>query len=395
MSTKLTVKDLDVKEKRVFVRVDFNVPIKDQKILDDTRIVAALPTIRYIIENEGKAILASHLGRPKGKFDKKLTLSSVAERLGELLGKRVKFVPDCIGAEVEAVVSEMEEGDVLLLENTRFYEGEKSNAPEFAEKLASLARLYVNDAFGTAHRAHASTYGVTEFIEKCAAGFLMQIEIEQFEKLTTSPERPFVAILGGVKISDKIGVIKNLMELADELIIGGGMTYTFFKAEGIPIGDSVVEDDKVDLAKEILKEAEDKNVPLHLPVDNVIADEFAADANSQVVGKGNIPDGWEGLDIGPKSVEEFGKVLRKAKTIFWNGPLGVYEFDKFAKGTTKIAQMMAKSDATTIIGGGDCVAAVKKAGVENKIDHISTGGGASLTYLEGEELPGIAALTDK
>lgn len=395
MSTKLTVKDLDVKEKRVFVRVDFNVPIKDQKILDDTRIVAALPTIRYIIENGGKAILASHLGRPKGKFDKKLTLSSVAERLGELLGKRVKFVPDCIGAEVEAVVSEMEEGDVLLLENTRFYEGEKSNAPEFAEKLASLARLYVNDAFGTAHRAHASTYGVTEFIEKCAAGFLMQIEIEQFEKLTTSPERPFVAILGGVKISDKIGVIKNLMELADELIIGGGMTYTFFKAEGIPIGDSVVEDDKVDLAKEILKEAEDKNVPLHLPVDNVIADEFAADANSQVVGKGNIPDGWEGLDIGPKSVEEFGKVLRKAKTIFWNGPLGVYEFDKFAKGTTKIAQMMAKSDATTIIGGGDCVAAVKKAGVENKIDHISTGGGASLTYLEGEELPGIAALTDK
>lgn len=395
MSTKLTVKDLDVKEKRVFVRVDFNVPIKDQKILDDTRIVAALPTIRYIIENGGKAILASHLGRPKGKFDKKLTLSSVAERLGELLGKRVKFVPDCIGAEVEAVVSEMEEGDVLLLENTRFYEGEKSNAPEFAEKLASLARLYVNDAFGTAHRAHASTYGVTEFIEKCAAGFLMQIEIEQFEKLTTSPERPFVAILGGVKISDKIGVIKNLMELADELIIGGGMTYTFFKAEGIPIGDSVVEDDKVDLAKEILKEAEDKNVPLHLPVDNVIADEFAADANSQVVGKGNIPDGWEGLDIGPKSVEEFGKVLRKAKTIFWNGPLGVYEFDKFAKGTTKIAQMMAKSDATTIIGGGDCVAAVKKAGVEDKIDHISTGGGASLTYLEGEELPGIAALTDK
>lgn len=395
MSTKLTVKDLDVKEKRVFVRVDFNVPIKDQKILDDTRIVAALPTIRYIIENEGKAILASHLGRPKGKFDKKLTLSSVAERLGELLGKRVKFVPDCIGAEVEAVVSEMEEGDVLLLENTRFYEGEKSNDPEFAEKLASLARLYVNDAFGTAHRAHASTYGVTEFIEKCAAGFLMQIEIEQFEKLTTSPERPFVAILGGVKISDKIGVIKNLMELADELIIGGGMTYTFFKAEGIPIGDSVVEDDKVDLAKGILKDAEDKNVPLHLPVDNVIADEFAADANSQVVGKGNIPDGWEGLDIGPKSVEEFGKVLRKAKTIFWNGPLGVYEFDKFAKGTTKIAQMMAKSDATTIIGGGDCVAAVKKAGVENKIDHISTGGGASLTYLEGEELPGIAALTDK
>lgn len=395
MSTKLTVKDLDVKEKRVFVRVDFNVPIKDQKILDDTRIVAALPTIRYIMENGGKAILASHLGRPKGKFDKKLTLSSVAGRLGELLGKRVKFVPDCIGAEVEAVVSEMEEGDVLLLENTRFYEGEKSNDPEFAEKLASLARLYVNDAFGTAHRAHASTYGVTKFIEKCAAGFLMQAEIEQFEKLTTSPERPFVAILGGVKISDKIGVIKNLMELADELIIGGGMTYTFFKAKDIPIGDSVVEDDKVDLAKGILKGAEDRNVPLHLPVDNVIADEFAADANSQVVGKGNIPDGWEGLDIGPKSVDEFGKVLRKAKMIFWNGPLGVYEFDKFAKGTTKIAQIIAESDATTIIGGGDCVAAVKKAGVENKIDHISTGGGASLTYLEGEKLPGIAALTDK
>lgn len=394
MSKKLSVKDLDLDGKRVLVRVDFNVPIEDGEIQDDTRIVAALPTIKYIIENGGKAILASHLGRPEG-FDSEFTLAPVAERLGELLEKRVKFVPDCIGAEVSAVVSEMENGGLLLLENTRFYHGETENDPEFAEKLAELADLYVNDAFGTAHRAHASTYGVTKFIEKCAAGFLMQSEIEQFEKLMTNPERPFIAILGGVKISDKIGVLKNLMKLADELIIGGGMTYTFFKAEDIPIGDSVVEEDKVDLAVEILKEASDKNVPLHLPVDNVIADEFAADANSKVVGKGAIPDGWEGLDIGPKSIEKFGVVIKKAKTIFWNGPLGGYEFDKFAKGTMTIAQMVADSDATTVIGGGDCVAAVKKAGVEQKIDHVSTGGGASLTYLEGGELPGIAALTDK
>jgi len=394
MSKKLSIKDLDIDGKRVLVRVDFNVPIKDQKIVDDTRIVAALSTIRYIIENGGKAILVSHLGRPK-RFDKKFTLAPVAERLGELLGKHVKFTPDCIGAEVEAVVSEMGKGDVLLLENIRFYDGETSNDPEFAKRLASLVDLYVNDAFGTAHRAHASTEVITKFVEKSAAGFLMQTEIERFDKLMTNPDRPFIAILGGAKISDKIDVIKNLMKLADELIIGGGMAYTFFKAEAIPIGDSIVEEDKIDLAKEILKEASDVNVPLHLPVDNVIADKYAADADSKVVDRGAIPDGWQGLDIGPKSIEEFGVVIKRAKTIFWNGPLGVYEFEVFAKGTMTIAKMVAESDATTVIGGGDCVAAVKKAGVEGKITHVSTGGGASLAYLEGKELPGIAALTDK
>lgn len=393
MANKLTLEELDVKGKRVFVRVDFNVPIENQKIMDDTRIVAALPTIKYIIENGGKAILASHLGRPKG-FERKYTLSPVAQRLSELLDKHVKFVPDCVGAEVEAVVSEMKNGDVLLLENVRFYDGETENEPEFAKNLASLAELYVNDAFGAAHRAHASTEGITKFVEKSAAGFLMQEEIEQFEKLMTNPESPFVAILGGAKVSDKIGVIRNLMNLADELIIAGGMAYTFFKAEGMSIGDSIVEEGKLELAREIMREASDKNISLHLPVDNVIGDDFAADANSKVVERGQIPDGWEGLDIGPKSIEEFGKIIKKAKTVFWNGPLGVYEFDRFAKGTVEIAKIVAESDAKTVIGGGDCVAAVKKAGVEDKIDHVSTGGGASLTYLEGEELPGISALTE-
>jgi len=398
MSEKLSIKDLDVNGKRVLARVDFNVPIEDNKIVDDTRIVAALPTIKYIIENEGKAILVSHLGRPKG-FDKRYTLAPVAERLGELLEKHVKFASDCIGAEVEAIVSEMKKGEVLLLENVRFYDDETSDDEEsvkpFASKLASIADFYVNDAFGTAHRKHASTYWVTEFVEKSAAGLLMKTEIEQFEKLVNEPDSPFIAILGGAKISDKIEVIKKLLNLADELIIGGGMAYTFFASQGLSIGNSIVEKDKTDLAKEILEEASDKDMPLHLPVDNVIGDDFSDDANSKVVERGKIPDGWEGLDIGPKTIEKFGKIIKNAKTIFWNGPLGAYEIDKFAKGTIEIAKLMTETDAYTVIGGGDCVAAVKKAGVEEKISFISTGGGASLDYLAGKELYGITALDDK
>ena len=391
---KLSVRDLELKGKRVLMRVDFNVPLKKGVITDDTRIRAALPTIKYIIERGGKLILMSHLGRPKG-VDPKLSLKPVSKRLGELLGKEVKMAPDCIGDEVERMVAEMKEGDVILLENTRFHKGETKNDPEFARKLASLGDVYVNDAFGAAHRAHASTEGVTKFIPQAAAGFLMEKEIEYLSKAVQSPEHPFVVILGGAKVSDKIGVLTNMLERSDAILIGGGMAYTFLKALGYSVGKSIVEEDKLDLARQIMEEAKGKGVQFKLPATTVVADRFAPDANSKVVKSTEIPEGWLGMDIGPEAVEEFGRVIRKGRMIVWNGPLGVYEFDKFAKGTTAIARLLAESDAITIIGGGDCVAAVQKAGVADKMTHVSTGGGASLEFLEGKELPGIAALSDK
>jgi len=336
----------------------------------------------------------SHLGRPKG-VDPKLSLKPVSKRLGELLGKEVKMAPDCIGDEVERMVAEMKEGDVILLENTRFHKGETKNDPEFARKLASLGDVYVNDAFGAAHRAHASTEGVTKFIPQAAAGFLMEKEIEYLSKAVQSPEHPFVVILGGAKVSDKIGVLTNMLERSDAILIGGGMAYTFLKALGYSVGKSIVEEDKLDLARQIMEEAKGKGVQFKLPATTVVADRFAPDANSKVVKSTEIPEGWLGMDIGPEAVEEFGRVIRKGRMIVWNGPLGVYEFDKFAKGTTAIARLLAESDAITIIGGGDCVAAVQKAGVADKMTHVSTGGGASLEFLEGKELPGIAALSDK
>ena len=393
--SKLNIDDLELKGKKVLIRVDFNVPLDGKTITDDTRISAALKTIRYVIDNGGKAILMSHLGRPKGKVVPELSLEPVARRLEELLGKKVVMAPDCIGSAVEAIIGNMKEGDVVLLENLRFHPEEEKNDPEFAKKLAGLADVYVNDAFGAAHRAHASTVGVTAYMAQSAAGFLMQKEIKYISGAIDNPKRPFIAVLGGAKVSDKIGVIRKLMDKADALIIGGAMAYTFLKAKGRKVGDSLVEDDKLDLAKELLKESLDKDVALYLPIDHVIADRFAPDANIRIVERSGIPDGWEGMDIGPATVRKYKNVLENAKTIVWNGPLGVFEFEAFSKGTFAIAKILAESDAITIVGGGDCVAAVKKSGYADKITHISTGGGASLELMEGKELPGIAALTDK
>jgi 3-phosphoglycerate kinase len=391
---KLSVTDLDIKGKRVLVRVDFNVPLEEGRVVDDTRVRAALPTIKYVIDNGGKAILVSHLGRPEGPTPE-LSLAPVSQKLSELLGKKVKQSPDCVGLEVKALVDDMVEGDVVMLENVRFHPEEEKNDAQFAEQLASLADIYVNDAFGAAHRAHASTVGVTNYFKESASGFLMQSEIKYLSQVIENPQRPLLAILGGKKVSDKIGVITRLLEKADAIIIGGGMTYTFLKAEGKSIGDSLVEDDKLDVARDILIKSLQKRVPIYLPLSHVVVDRFAPDANAKVVKRGRIPDGWEGVDIGPDTVEKFKSVIERAKTIVWNGPLGVYEFDRFAKGTTAVAKIVAESSATTVIGGGDIVAAVQKAGVADKITHISTGGGASLEFLEGKELPGVAALTDK
>ena len=393
--SKLGVEDLELGGKRALIRVDFNVPLDGKQITDDTRIKAVLPTVNYVIEHGGKVILMSHLGRPKGEAAPEFSLEPVAKRLGKLLGKDVIMAPDCVGEEVEAIVSRMKEGDVVLLENLRFHAEEEENDPDFAKRLAELADVYINDAFGAAHRAHASTAGVTKYVPQAAAGLLMQKEIKYIGQAVENPERPFMAILGGVKVSDKIGVIENLMKKADAIIIGGAMAYTFLKAQGIRVGNSLVEDDKLDLAREILRKSLDNDVPLYLPIDHVIADKFAADANVRVVKRGGIPDGWEGMDIGPATVEKYKGVLEGAKTIVWNGPVGVFEFDAFAKGSFAIAKILAESDATTIIGGGDCVAAVQKSGYADKITHISTGGGASLEFMEGKELPGIAALSDR
>ncbi len=390
---------MELKDKEVLVRVDFNVPLDDKKeVADDKRIVESLPTITKILQDGGKAILMSHLGRPKGKKVPEMSLAPAARRLEKLLGKPVKFVNDCIGPEVEGAVSELKSGECILLENLRFYPEEEKNDPEFAKKLASLGEVYVNDAFGTAHRAHASTEGVTKYFKQCAAGYLMQKELKYLGMALTNPQRPFVAILGGAKISGKIDVISNLMDKVDALLIGGGMAFTFYKAMGKEIGESLLEADKIDLAKDILKKAKEKKLSFRLPEDFVVASEAKDEAAFRVVDKDSIPQDMQGLDIGPQTWELFSDELDKAKTAVWNGPMGVFEVKRFAEGTFKIAEQLAKitdKGATTIVGGGDSAAAVAKAGLEKRLSHISTGGGASLEFLEGKTLPGVAALTNR
>ncbi len=388
---KKTVRDVEVEGKRVLVRVDFNVPLTEGRVADDTRIRAALPTINYLLQHEAKVILMSHLGRPKGKVVDELRLDPVAERLSELVDRPVRKLDDCVGPEVEAAVARMQPGDVFLLENTRFHPEEKSNAPAFAEKLASLADVFVNDAFGAAHRAHASVVGVAEYLPS-VAGFLMEKEIAFLGQALAAPEHPFVAILGGAKISSKIGVIDNLLTRVDGLLIGGGMANTFLKAQGHEIGQSLVEDDSLDVARERLERAGERLV---LPVDVVIADRFDAEADSKVMPVDQVPEDLRILDIGPETVELFKRKLAGARTVVWNGPMGVFEFPRFAEGTFAIARFLADLEATTIVGGGDVVAAVGRAGVADRIAHVSTGGGASLEFLEGKPLPGVAALEDK
>jgi len=396
---KLTIDDIELKDKKVLVRVDFNVPLDEKgEVANDKRIAASLPTIKKILQDGAKAILMSHLGRPKGKRVLEMSLAPVARRLEKLLGKPVRFVNDCIGPEVEKAASELESGECLLLENLRFYAEEEKNDAEFAKKLASLGDVYINDAFGTAHRAHASTEGVTKYFKQCAAGYLMQNELKYLGMALAEPERPFVAVLGGAKISGKIDVITNLMDKVDALLIGGGMAFTFYKAMGKEIGKSLLEADKIDLAKKILKTAKEKKVTFLLPEDIVVAAEAKEDASTRVVVQDGIPPDMQGLDIGPKTLEQFTAQLEKAKTVLWNGPMGVFEVNKFARGTIKIAEELAKiteKGATTIVGGGDSASAVAKAGLKDKLSHISTGGGASLEFLEGKTLPGVAALTDK
>lgn len=395
MLNKKTVEDIDVGGKKVLVRCDFNVPQDENgEITDDRRIREALKTINYLLEHNAKVILTSHLGRPKGEFNPKYSLKPVAKRLSELLGKEVKMAEDVIGESAKKLVDELNDGEAILLENVRYHAEEEKNDSEFAKKLASFADIYVNDAFGTAHRAHASTAGVADYLP-AVCGFLIKKEIEIMGKALDNPARPFVAILGGKKVSDKISVIENLIDKVDTLIIGGGMAYTFFKAQGKEIGDSICELEKVDLAKELLEKAESKGVKLLLPIDTVVAKDFSEDAESKVVSAGEIEAGWQGLDIGPKTIELFGDVLKTAKTVVWNGPVGVFEMDKFAVGTNKIAEILANIDAITIIGGGDSAAAAEKGGFADKMTHISTGGGASLEFLEGKELPGIACLNNK
>lgn len=388
----------DLSGKRVLVRADFNVPLDDAgNITDDTRIRAALPTIQDLSGKGAKVILASHFGRPKGQVNEKMRLTPVAKRLSELLGKEVIKCDDCIGDEVASKVKGMENGQVALLENVRFYAEEEKNDPEFAKKLASVADLYVNDAFGTAHRAHASTEGVTHYLSPSVAGSLMEKELQYLKGAIEEPQRPLAAIIGGSKVSSKIGVIETLLEKCDKLLLGGGMIFTFLKARGISVGNSLVEDDKLELAKSLEAKAKERGVAMLLPTDVVIADKFGADANTQIVSVENIPDGWMGLDIGPDSVKTFQDALADCKTVIWNGPMGVFEIDKFAKGTEAIAHTLSEltpKGTTTIIGGGDSVAAVEKVGLADKMSHISTGGGASLELLEGKELPGVAALDE-
>ena len=392
---KKTVKDIDLKGKKVLVRCDFNVPMDEEKIItDNTRIVAALPTIKYLLENDCAVILCSHLGRPKGEFKPEFSLKPVAKELSKLLSKEVIMAEDVIGEDATKKAADLKSGEVMLLENVRFHREETDNEPEFAKKLASMAELYVNDAFGAAHRAHASTAGVANYLP-AVSGFLIEKELKFLGNALNNPERPFVAILGGAKVSDKIGVIDSLLEKVDTLIIGGGMAYTFFKAQGYEVGNSLCELDKLDLAKELMKKAKEKGVKLMLPVDTKVGKEFKPDTESKTVAWTKIPADWEGFDIGEKSIEIFSEELRKAKTVVWNGPVGLFEFDQFAIGTNSIAKVLSEIDAMTIIGGGDSAAAVKKAGLEDKMTHISTGGGASLEFLEGKKLPGIECLLDK
>ena len=393
---KKTVRDINVKEKKVLVRCDFNVPLDKETgvITDNRRIRAALPTIQYLLDNNAKVILCSHLGRPKGEFNPKYSLRPVAEELSKLLNKEVKLAKDVIGEDAKQLISNIKEGEIVLLENVRFHGEEEKNDADFAKALADFAEIYVNDAFGTSHRAHGSTAGVADYLP-AVSGFLIEKELEFLGGALEEPKKPFIAILGGAKVSDKIGVIENLIEKVDTLIIGGGMAYTFFKAKGYEIGTSICEDDKIDLAKSLLEKAEEKGVKLLLPVDNKVAKEFSNDSEYIEVASNEIPNDYMGMDIGTKTIENFKEVLKDAKTIVWNGPLGVFEFDKFAQGTNEVAKILGSLDAITIIGGGDSAAAIEKMGLADKMTHISTGGGASLEFLEGKMLPGIACLENK
>ncbi len=394
---KLTLKDVDLTGKTVLMRVDFNVPIINGVISDDNRIVQALKSIRFVIDAGAKLILTSHLGRPADAPDPEFSLKPVAEHLATLVDAPVHFATDCIGPERDKVVAAAKPGEIVLLENVRFHKEEKKNDSEFAKKLSAGADLFVNDAFGSSHRAHASVSGVTEYLQPSVSGFLLEKEIRYLEESVNSPSRPFVAILGGAKVSDKIGVIENLLTKVDSIVVGGGMTYTFYKAKGLPVGNSLVEEDKVELAKELLAKAEKAGVNFMLPIDSVVAKEFSNDAEFEVVDQDGIEDGWMALDIGPQSSIAFGNLIKQARTVLWNGPMGVFEMSNFADGTFEVAKALAavtEEGATTIIGGGDSAAAIKKAGLEDKVSHVSTGGGASLEYLEGKVLPGVAALTD-
>ncbi|MFP8488947.1 phosphoglycerate kinase [Gracilimonas sp. Q87] len=395
---KLTLNDVEVKGKKVLMRVDFNVPIENGKISDDNRIVQALPSIKHVIENGGLLILTSHLGRPAGESDPEFSLKPTADHLSTLIDAKVYFAEDCIGEKAESVINKAEFGEVVVLENVRFHPEEKKNNEQFSKKLAAHGDLFVNDAFGSSHRAHASVAGVTRYLQPSVSGYLLEKEIKYLEESINDPERPFVAILGGAKVSDKIGVIENLLSKVDTIIVGGGMTYTFYEAKDWPIGDSLVEEDKVGLAKELLEKAKRAGVKFMLPMDNVIAKEFKNDAEHKVVDEDGIEDGWMALDIGPQSSIAFGNQIKAAKTVVWNGPMGVFEMENFADGTFAVAEALAEATefgATTIIGGGDSAAAIKEAGLMEKVSHVSTGGGASLEYLEGKELPGVASLTDK
>jgi len=393
---KLSIRDLGLKGKRVFMRVDFNVPLSDaQEITDDTRVRASLPSIQLALERGARLILSSHLGRPKGKPNPKMSLRPVAVRLSQLLGKPVTFAPDCVGVQVEEQAAALKDGEVLLLENLRFHPEEEKNDPEFSRQLAALAEVYVNDAFGSAHRAHSSTEGITKFLSPCAAGLLMEKELEYLGKAVQNPERPYTAIVGGAKVSDKIELLQNLMKFADTVLVGGAMAYTFLKAQGVEVGLSKTEDDKLDLARDLLQFAERRTIKLRLPSDHVVAEKVDPSAAAEVVSTASIPANRMGVDIGPATRAEYAREIARAKTIVWNGPMGVFEIDQFAQGTLEVARAVAASSAVSIVGGGDSVAAIAKAGVELKITHISTGGGASLEFLSGMTLPGVAALTEK
>jgi phosphoglycerate kinase len=393
---KISIADIPLRGKRAFIRVDFNVPLDSQgHVTDDTRIRASLPTIQHAVAGGAKVILASHLGRPAGKTDPRYSLRPVAERLGALLNKGVMMADECVGPAVQALVAAMRNGDIVLLENLRFHSGEEKNDPTFAQQLAQLADVYVNDAFGTAHRAHASTEGMTKFVSVAVAGLLMQAELDHLGRLLSAPERPYIAILGGAKVSDKIGLILNLLTKVDHVLIGGGMAYTFLVAEGLAVGQSLVELEKVEAANAIMEKATAVGVALHLPEDHVIAQTLEAAAATQVVPREGIPAGWKGVDIGPRTIDAYTKVINGARTIVWNGPMGVFEIESFAKGTSAVAMAVAASIATSVVGGGDSVAAINQLGLADHITHISTGGGAFLELLEGQDLPGVAALMDK